>query len=107
MRCPMLLVSQGRRGVDYKATLWRKALERRGWKRLDKYKLPNDLIDFHIIHRGKLYSGRCIGAHPVGDFTQPRSIAYIIGRRDLMTEGVWRLSNGGQIGMNARELPYH
>jgi hypothetical protein len=102
----MLLVSQGRRGVDYKATLWRKALERRGWKRLDKYKLPNDLIDFHVIHRGKLYSGRCIGAHPVGDFTQPRSSAYVIGRRDLMTEGVWRLSSGGQIGMNARELPY-
>lgn len=102
----MLLVSQGRRGVDYKATLWRKALERRGWKRIDKYRLPNELIEFHIIQKGRLYSGRCIGAHPIGDSTQPGSIAYVIGRRDLMTEGVWRLSSGGQIGMNARELPY-
>ena len=102
MRCPMKQVSQGRHGVDYKATLWRKALERKGWKRLGKYRLPNDLIDFHIIHRGKLYSGRCIGAHPIGDSTQPGSIAYVSTRRDLMTEGVWRLSKGGQIGMNVR-----
>lgn len=106
MRC---LISQGRAagaGVDYKATLWRKSLERRGWKRLDKYKLPNDLIDFHVIHRGKLYSGRCIGAHPIGDSTQPGSIAYVVTRRDLMVEGVWRKAKGGQIGMNVRDLPY-
>lgn len=93
--------------INYAAVQWRKSLERRGWKRLGKYRLPNDLIDFHIIHRGQLYSGRCIGAHPAGDSTQPGSIAYVIGRRDLMTEGVWRLSSGGQIGMNTRELPYH
>jgi len=92
--------------VDYKATLWRKALERRGWKRLDKYRLPNELIEFHIIHQGKLYSGRCIGAHPIGDTTQPGSIAYVVTRRDLMVEGVWRKAKGGQIGMNVRDLPY-
>lgn len=91
-------------GVDYKATQWRKALERRGWKRLDKYRLPNELIEFHIIHKGRLYSGRCIGAHPIGDTTQPGSIAYVIGRRDLMTEGVWRraMNQQGELGMIER-----
>ena len=90
----------------YSAVQWRKALERKGWKRLDKYRLPNELIEFHIIHQGKLYSGRCIGAHPIGDTTQPGSIAYVVTRRDLMTEGVWRKSRGGKIGMNVRGLPY-
>lgn len=93
-------------GVDYKATLWRKALERRGWKRIDKYRLPNELIEFHIIQKGRLYSGRCIGSHPVGDSTQPGSIAYVLTRRDLMAEGVWRKAKGVTLGMNVRDFPY-
>ncbi|RUR48781.1 hypothetical protein [Vreelandella populi] len=92
--------------MDYKATQWRKAMERKGWKLLGKYRLPNELIEFHVIHKGRLYSGRCMGASPIGDFSQPGSIAYVIMRRDLMTEGVWRKARGGQIGMNVRDLPY-
>ncbi|MGO2009467.1 hypothetical protein [Vreelandella venusta] len=75
----------------YRATLWRKSMERRGWRRISSMRLPRCVIEFHIIQQGRLYSGRWHGKSfdPMDSLT-PGTAAYLITRRDLMTEGVWR-----------------
>ena len=108
MRCLTSREKQAGHGVDYKATLWRKSLERRGWKRLDKYRLPNSLIEFHIIHQGQLYSGRHHATNLNDtDARTPGTAAYVLRRRDLMLEGVWRRSSDQHAawGMVCRSFP--
>ncbi|MGP9796215.1 hypothetical protein ACT3UJ_02470 [Halomonas sp. 86] len=93
--------------MDYKATLWRKSLERRGWRRFGNYTLPRCMIEYHVIHRGKLYSGRCYTTSLPGDRSQPGTAAYVIQRRDMMTEGVWRRTrDDAPVGQIVRPLPY-
>ncbi|QPI64476.1 hypothetical protein [Vreelandella venusta] len=78
----------------YRATLWRKAMERKGWRRISSISLPRCVIEFHIIQHGKLYSGRWHGkSFDPMDALTPGTAAHLITRRDLMTEGVWRRAN--------------
>lgn len=80
-------------GDRYRATLWRKKLERsrRGWRRFSSAPLPRCVIEFHIIQRGVIYSGRWNGtSFDQRDVVTPGTAAYVLTRRDLMTEGVWR-----------------
>jgi hypothetical protein len=92
----------------YRATVWRKKLERgrNGWRRFTATSLPRCVIEFHIIHQGYLYSGR----HGTFSFDPeegrtPGTVAYVLNRRDLMTEGVWRMARNpsGEWGMVRRK----
>lgn len=91
----------------YRATRWRKKLERgrNGWRRFTSASLPRCVIEFHIIHNGYIYSGR----HGTFSFDPeegrtPGTVAYLLNRRDLMTEGVWRMAQNpdGEWGMVRR-----
>lgn len=91
----------------YRATLWRKKLERsrRGWRRFSSAQLPRCVIEFHIIQKGTLYSGRSHGASfDQRDVLTPGTAAYLLMRRDLMTEGVWRKARdqGAALGVVSR-----
>ena len=91
----------------YRATQWRKKLERgrNGWRRFTSAALPRCVIEFHIIHQGYLYSGRhgTFSFDPE-DGRTPGTVAYVLNRRDLMTEGVWRMARNpdGEWGMVRR-----
>lgn len=97
--------------MEYEATQWRKRMERKpggSWRRFTNTMLPNCVIEYHIIHGGRLYSGRCRGGHRIGDVSVPGTPAYVVGRRDLMTEGVWRRACDQYAGLGQviRPLPY-
>lgn len=104
MHCRMLREKQGRRGVDYNATQWRKRLERKGWFSLRRAAPPaHKLIDFHIIWKAQLYSGRCVlNLFHADDAITPGTVLFLMRRTDQITEGVWRLSAGGQEGVRRR-----
>ena len=94
----------------YQAVQWRKHLERkrRGWRRFTGVPLPHCVIEFHIIHQGRIYSGRHHATHlNVEDVTTPGTAAYVLRRRDLMLEGVWRRANHQRAawGMVCRAFP--
>ncbi|MGO3056998.1 MAG: hypothetical protein ACTID3_08710 [Halomonas sp.] len=88
----------------YLATQWRKRLERKGWISLRRSPPPGHrLIDFHVIWKGQLYSGRIVINRVNAEaISQPGSTAFLIKRTDQITEGVWRLSAGGEAGMVRR-----
>lgn len=95
----------------YLATQWRKKIERsrKGWRRISNAMLPHCVIEFHIIHGGQLYSGRCHGRHLLDqDASTPGTLAYVIQRRDLMTEGVFRRAQNqhGTFGFVKRPPPW-
>lgn len=91
----------------YLATKWRKSLERRGWHNIRKGMPIKQAVEFHIIYRGKLYSGRCVvGWLSSQDTYQPGTLAFMFRRRDQITEGVWRLprADSVELGWVVREL---
>lgn len=90
----------------YRAVQWRKALERRGWINVKKGVPRRRAIEFHILHRGQLYSGRCVvGYLDAEDNMRPGSLGYVFYRQEYITEGVWRLSPGGELGWIVRSFP--
>jgi hypothetical protein len=75
----------------YRATLWRKALERRGWKNLRKGFPTTCVIEYHVLYRGYLYSGRCqVNGLNSGDVQTPGATLFLLRRTDMILEGVWR-----------------
>lgn len=94
----------------YLAVQWRKHLERKrkGWRRFTGAQLPNCVIEFHIIHQGQLYSGRHHATNLNDTDTRtPGTAAYVLRRRDLMLEGVWRRASNQHAtwGMVCRAFP--
>ena len=94
-----------RAGVDFNATQWRKRLERKGWISLRRRSPGHGVIEYHIIFRGHLYSGRC-NAATLGseDTLNVGTTGYLLRRVDLITEGVWRLAKrpDGKMGRVCR-----
>lgn len=91
----------------YLATKWRKSLERRGWHNIRKGVPIKLVVEFHIIYRGKLYSGRCVvGWLSSQDTYQPGTLAFMFRRRDQITEGVWRRARNvnGELGVVVRDF---
>lgn len=81
-------------------------MERRGWRKFTGSRLPRGLIEFHILHGDRLYSGRCWSDHPPGDTGTPGTIAFVLRRGDMRDTGVWRPVNSGAVGMVARPAPF-
>lgn len=80
-------------GVDYNATQWRKRLERMGWISLRRKAPAHGVIEYRIIYRGHLYSGRCnAAALSSEDILTVGTTGYLLRRVDHITEGVWRLA---------------
>ncbi len=78
----------------YRATTWRKRLERRGWTSLRRTTPPrNRLIEYHVIWQGRLISGR-VQLNTLSDegYWQPGNPVYLLDRRQGVLEGVWRLA---------------
>ncbi|WP_447896062.1 hypothetical protein [Vreelandella sp. GE22] len=92
--------------MSYETIQWRKAMERRGWRKFAGT-LPPRMIEYHIVRNGKLYSGRCDAHNPIGNVSDPGSQANILRRRDLNDVGVWRLAKrpGGESGQTVRASP--
>lgn len=77
----------------YRTLQWRKSLERRGWKNIRRGLPVSQVIEFHIVYRGQLYSGRCVVGHlDSADTWKPGTLAYLFRRPDQIAEGVWRLA---------------
>lgn len=75
----------------YRATLWRKSLERRGWMNLRKGFPGSCVIEYHVLYRGYLYSGRCqVNGLDSGDVQTPGTTLFLLRRTDMILEGVWR-----------------
>ena len=91
----------------YRATLWRKALDRRGWKNLRKGFPGSCLIEYHVLYRGYLYSGRC---KPLdldgGDAMTAGTTLFLLRRTDMILEGVWRRARNqnAETGRTARRF---
>lgn len=91
----------------YRATLWRKALERRGWKNIRKGFPMHCVIEYHVLYRGYLYSGRC---KPLGldssDVMTAGTTLFLLRRTDMILEGVWRRARnqGAETGRTARKF---
>ena len=76
----------------YLALQWRKTMERRGWHSIRKGVPIKRVVEFHIIYRGELHSGRCKVMHlSAQDTYDPGTLAFLFRRTDQITEGVWRL----------------
>ena len=94
---------------QYTATQWRKRLEQRGWISFRRGAPPGHvLIEYHIIYRGHLYSGRCKMNEIADQETWTvGSTGYLLRRVDLTTEGVWRRARNqaGKAGRVCR--PWH
>lgn len=93
---------------QYMATQWRKRLERKGWISLRRKAPMHGLIEYHVIYRGHLYSGRCNPATLNSEDTWTvGTTAYLLRRTDLITEGVWRKARNqaGEVGRICR--PWH
>ena len=91
----------------YRATLWRKALERRGWKNLRKGFPMNILIEYHILYRGYLYSGRCKPSRlDSRDVMTAGTTLFLLRRTDMIREGVWRRARNqaAETGSTARQF---
>lgn len=74
-------------------------------------RLHKFVIEFHIIHQGYLYSGRhgTFSFDPE-DGRTPGTVAYVLNRRDLMTEGVWRMArnpNGEWFAVLGKHESFH
>ncbi|MGE6778244.1 hypothetical protein ACQKFL_11455 [Vreelandella titanicae] len=100
-------MSEETEASKYRATLWRKALERRGWKNLRKGFPMNIVIEYHVLYRGYLYSGRC---KPLGlnssDVMTAGTTLFLLRRTDMILEGVWRRARnqGAETGRRARRF---
>ncbi|SJN11598.1 hypothetical protein CZ787_06285 [Halomonas citrativorans] len=90
--------------MGYSETFWRKRLERKNWVSLRRAAPPgHKLIEFHIIWKGQLFSGRiAVNRLNAGDMSTPGTVLFLIRRTDQITEGVWRLSAGGETGVVRR-----
>ncbi len=93
--------------MSYEAIQWRKAMERRGWRKFTDASLPRRVIEYHIIRGDRLYSGRCDAYNPIGNVADPGSQANILRRRDQNRVGVWRLAQrpAGERGQTVRPAP--
>lgn len=106
MRCRTAQGKAAGAGVGYRAIQWRKAMEKRGWRKFAG-DLPRRVIEYHIIRGDRLYSGRCDAYNPTGNVAVPGSQANILRRRDQNRVGVWRLARrpGGERGQTVRPAP--
>lgn len=85
----------------YRSVLWRKRLEQKGWISLRRRTPNGRIIEFHVIYKGQLYSGRCHVSQLHEDAMKPGAMGYLLGRPDLIREGVWRRARNpeGELGM--------
>lgn len=93
--------------ANYRATLWRKALERRGWKNLRKGFPNHCVIEYHILYLGYLYSGRCQALKLNGsDALTAGTTLFLLRRTDMIQEGVWRRARNqaAKAGRTARRF---
>lgn len=88
----------------HQITQWRKRLERRGWIGLRRAKpSTGEWIEFHVIWRGRLYSGRCrLSDHDQADYWRVGSMTYLLYRQQGIIDGVWRRCQPGKTGMVRR-----
>ena len=96
-------------GVEYNATQWRKRLERKGWISLRRRAPAHGIIEYHVIYRGHLSSGRCNAAELNGEgMLVVGTTEYLLRRTDVITEGVWRRAKdpGGKQGRVCRPWQY-
>ncbi len=78
---------------QFTAIQWRKRLERKGWISLRRRAPAHGVIEYHVIYRGYLYSGRCNTGSLNGEGSLVvGSTEYLLRRADLIIEGVWRRS---------------
>lgn len=90
-------------------TQWRKRLERSDWIGVRRKMPPrNRMIEYHIIWRGHLVSGRvrlCDESHD--SWWEPGTPTYLFLRGVDVTDGVWRVAKdqNGQVGQVHRRLP--
>lgn len=75
----------------HRITQWRKRPER-GWIGLQRSAPPRHaLIEYHVIRRGWLYSGRCeLGDYSPSDWAIEVSLVCMLERRHGIVDGVWR-----------------
>ncbi|MDN3561733.1 hypothetical protein [Vreelandella neptunia] len=95
--------------MSYAATQWRKRLERKGWISLRRKAPALGVIEYHVIYRGHLYSGRCNASSLNGeDMLVAGTTEYLLRRTDLITEGVWRRAKNktGEMGRVCRPWQY-
>lgn len=94
----------------YRITTWRKRLEHRGWISLRRQVPPrNRVIEYHVIWRGRLFSGRVLLAELAHheSYWQPGTPVYLLERGQDVEEGVWRLARDpeGKRWQVARRMP--
>lgn len=76
----------------HQVTQWRKRLERKGWIGLKRAPAPRGgLIEYHVIRRGWLYSGRCqLSDYRQDDWAIEGTLVCMLERRYGIVDGVWR-----------------
>ncbi|MBW5801203.1 hypothetical protein [Halomonas elongata] len=79
---------------------WRRRLERKGWIGLRRSLPPTgEWIEFHVIWKGWLYSGRCrLSDYDQADYWREGSMTYLLYRQQDIVEGVWRRCEPGRAG---------
>ncbi|MFG6159610.1 hypothetical protein ACGTNG_12460 [Halomonas sp. 1390] len=92
-----------------RVTRWRKRLERNGWTGIRRRAPPRDrLIEYHLIWRGHLVSGRVRLADTTdAGWWQPGTPAYLFMRGVDVTDGAWRVcrAQSALVGQVHRRMP--
>lgn len=95
--------------TQHQIVQWRKRLERKGWIGLQRSAAPRRaLIEYHVIRRGWLYSGRCeLSDYSPSDWAIEGSLVCMLERRYGIVDGVWRWAgpDAGPKGGIARRVP--
>ena len=83
--------------TELQITQWRKRLERRGWTGLRRRQPPhNELIEYHVIRQGWLYSGRCrLDDYSEIDRFREGTLTCMLERGYGIDDGVWRRADPG------------